>query len=231
MEKKKSSQALPTGSVQSDMFFRAVINKEKNIMVENIRQRAPISSNPLIRAIHLDPTMGGSTMHHTLGQSNKSSTLKKTLDINFLDDKGGGLLFTRGTLPTSVHGDYSLLPTATDWIEAEVKQRQLQQELDSLDRKIVEKEREMENKKMANVALTKSAAFQLSASRPSVIGSSFKFHSIGDKSTSGADFHWPEDTLQRVKMKNTQYGLCTKTCDVPGGNLNINHEVRKNRKI
>lgn len=148
-------------------------------------------------------------------------------------------MLSQGMLPHVVHGRYPTesrtatnLPSPNQWEQAERRQRELQSELDLIERKLSRKASDIRAKSTSTSSASASATFAGShplfggsyserAVTAPVVGSTFRFHSVDGRSTANSDFAWPQNEMDKIRLKNTQYGLCTRVCDVPGGNLNI----------
>lgn len=226
----KKKELPPSSNSRNDVFLCELINKEKSLIVEQLRQKAKLSQNPVIRAMHLGrPIFQPIPDDKTMGVSRSLSQDSLVLD------NGGQVLLSRGALPSSVHANYSKLPTMANWADAEARHRELSNELRKLDQSINAKEEEMRRKVEEQGSSTnKASSIQIAALsvKPgsSVVGSAFQWQGIGQKSTVRSDYDWPEESRTRIPLQASKYGLLTRTCDIPGANTNINHNAKGKRE-
>ena len=224
----KKTREIPKPSyADQEKFIREKNIKENRLVIEHFRSRAHLSENPLIRTINLGNQIDTSTIYPSL-------EFQRPKPIpNLVEDRGGELMLSQGPLPHLVHTNLrpSALPTPAVWYEAEKKQAELQRELIEIDREISREQQTMKQKFESSALLKKMPQASERGFVAPVIGSTFKFHTCNDgRSTYGNDFKWHDKDSSRVVLKNTQYGYCTRICDVPGGNLNINPNATKKHK-
>jgi hypothetical protein len=223
MKRKGVELPKPTAA-DMDKFVREVNRKEIKLAIENFRSKAHVSENPFIRAINVSNEVDTSTIYP------KRSPQKRHEQPNIVNDRGGEYMLSQGALPHTVHGRYNVLPTPVAWADAERRQTDLRAELASIERKILLKESGIRMLSSSSGMNSMSRTYNERALTAPVIGSTFRFHSIDARSTANNDYSWPEADPSKIRLKNTQYGLCTHVCDVPGGNLSIRPGVgRKTR--
>ena len=224
----KKTREIPKPSyADQEKFIREKNIKENRLAIEHFRARAQLSENPLIRTINAGNQIDTSIIYPSLEK-------KKQKPIpNLVEDRAGELMLSQGPLPHLVHNNYrpSALPTPAVWHEAERRQTELQRELIEIEKSIAMEQQTMQHKFASSALLKKMPQLSDRSFVAPVIGSTFKFHTTNDgRSTYGKDFKWHEKDSSRVVLQNTQYGYCTRICDVPGGNLNINPNAVKKHK-
>jgi hypothetical protein len=208
-----------------DKFIREKNKKEIRQAIESFRAHARSSDNPYLRAISLGDQRDRIDTSTLFPQQVPETPYRAP---NVVSDRGGEFMLSQGVLPHAVHGRYDHLPTPSLWAEAEKKQRELRAELAVIESRISVKENDIRMKSTVSSSSSSQPKLGLYMQRPltaPVIGSTFKFHSIDARTTANSDFAWPEADPTRIRLKNSQYGLCTRVCDDPRGNLAIRHGV------
>ena len=234
MDKKKTP--LPrqeTNPSKSDVFFRELVSKEKNLLVEQLRHGAKLSQNPVIRSMHLGKPIFYDRPQDSVSRPLTQSALYRRSEESMVLSDGANVL-SRGPLPSSVHADYSKLPTFAKWSDAESRHEALVQELNQLDDAIASKEMEMRRKTLEQGASGKTASLQIAALsvKPgsAIVGSAFQWQDAGRTSTVKSDFDWPSADSLREAPKASKYGLLTRTCDIPEANTHINPNAKGRRE-
>jgi hypothetical protein len=216
------------------MYFKEISKKEDTLMMQSLRRQFDSSNNGILRA------MTSHNLMSSMGMNNDSRKLRETMTMsaklrNSLVDGGDHKLLTRGSLPSSIPAKYDCFPDDQDWNKAEKRYRELEAELREVNSEIDQKKQEVaQDRKLIGGAAIENLRPKTGSH---VVGSAFKWRSEGTSNSSSYVWHTSKlsptknaaDELSLSATAN-QYGLSTKACDLPEGNILINPNAEKRFK-
>lgn len=212
--------------VHRDQYFAEITKKEQHLLLNSLRLHALTSDNAVLRAMNEDRPVT-----HLHRPSTTSASQSRIIDLT--DDAGGEHVLSRGSLPSVVPARYDALPHNDDWNTAEKRYMELQQELQSLDKTMIQRKQEVHREHF--LVGNAGNIMTVRPSTTSTVGSAFKWRDEG--TTIRSTYQWPkpkhieyEDPHSPFTKANAQYGIMTKACDLPEGNILINKNAVKKLK-
>jgi hypothetical protein len=227
----------------SPAFQLRLIEKEKLNIIYNIKKNALASNNPLIKTMHQKPNYdtqynNSIPVHETF--ANMSNSFNRKTNVNFVDDENGKHLLSKGILPSATLMRHDVDFLRNNWNTIQDEHNNLKKELDSLDQEITKKESEIK-RKMSEISQNSNFyggrsvnnTFTKPGSR--ICGSGFTWSSAYKPSHS-EDYKIPEkyyiDPVEKgYKNYHSEYGMFTKTCDLPEPSIYVNPNAKKSDKL
>jgi len=237
-------------------FYKESMAKEKKFILGQLRDNANLpEANPFTRIMHMNPddvpidlgrpkTVSNLpiSVSDSLSRSPHSNyTSRKKTD--YVHDKGGEFLLTRGTLPSSIPGRYNTKHKIVDWKSLQSRHEQLQKELNEVNSLIQKKEIDMSEKmKQADPSVRSMSALNR-RNNSRLLHNPMKVSSI----VQGYGYQWKGtqqrqtslygldntllDTAQCETLLNQKkstatglWGELTKGCDLPQKSLYLRSE-------
>lgn len=233
--------------VHVDSYHKEITKKETQLIVKAIRRHAHLSDNGILRAMTSTDKPFQKSKTSLLGSGTLSTAEFKGLSRNLVHGNEGQTMLTRGALPTSIPAKYNEFPNESDWNEAEKRHAQLKLELEEVEREIDLKTKEVirDRSLMENTGFGGDGLSLTSKPGSHIMGSAFKWKSTGTTNSEAYVWHKPKpnaSTEQTTDMSDSardpyninfkgkrgqQYGIMTRCCDLPEGNILINKNAVK----
>jgi hypothetical protein len=212
-----------------------LMEREQRARIASVKRQALISQNPLMRAMFSNPVemhvgydVGSRDV--SIASLTQAPSSKPNLP-NFVDGQDGKFLLSKGVLPSATIMRHDIGALTSNWHDIETKHRILKAELDAIDSELSEREvaikRKMKeatnsthstNTRFANNAVIKPGS--------NVCGSGFNWSNTYKPSYKD-DYIKPESLFDDpvkngISKIRTQYGSCTKVCDLPEPSIYVN---------